>query len=309
MTRADAAARDTALYDTHAHFFSSDIQRYPIDTTNAREGEENLRRRIQSEPATPESIFGLWDANGVAGGVAVQYNTVYKKDNRYLLDVAEAHADRITPVVMLDATAADTPATLARYVAERGVVGLRLFGRADENGAYPWLDSPAALETWKVADRLALSMVVMYAPAQVTPAALERIAELAERFPATTIALDHFAWAGAQAGDAGVPAPLVKMREHRNVYYKLTTINFHMFERAGIDSAQFVRCAADIFGADHLMWGSDVGNTLEEYASMAHRARMAAALLTPEERRLFLHDTGARLFARRDRKSRIGEFA
>jgi L-fuconolactonase len=309
MTRADATTRDTALYDTHAHFFSSDVQRYPVDTTNAREGEVNLRRRIRSEPATPERVFAMWDDNGVAGGVAVQYNTVYKKDNRYVLDVAEQHAERVTPVVMLDAEAADTPAVLTKYVAERGVVGLRLFGRADANGEYPWLDSPAALETWEVANRLALSMLVMYAPAQVNPAALERIAALAERFPATTITLDHFAWAGVQAEDLGLPAPLLRMREHRNVHYKLTTINFHMFERAGIDSAQFVRRAADIFGADHLMWGSDVGNTLEGFVLMAHRARMAATLLTAEERKSFLHDTGARLFARRERTGKVGKLA
>ncbi|HEY0942273.1 MAG TPA: amidohydrolase family protein [Steroidobacter sp.] len=297
------------LYDTHAHFFSSDLQRYPIDIANAREGEANLRRRILAEPATPERIFGLWDESGVSGGAGVQYNTVYKHDNSYVLDVAEQHANRVAPVVMMNAAAADTPATLTRYINGRGIAGLRLFGRADASGAYPWLDSPAALETWQIADRHGLAMVLMAAPAQVTPAVLERVAALAERFPATTITLDHFAWAGAQPTDLGLPEPLVKMRKHRNVYYKLTTINFHLFDRTGIDAAQFVRRAADIFGADHMMWGSDVSNTLESFVLMAHRARMSAALLTAAESKLFLHDTGARLFPCRDQRTRLAKLA
>lgn len=287
-----------ALYDTHAHFFSSDLRRYPVNTTNAREGEENLKRRILSEPATPERILGLWDDNGVVGGVGVQYNTVYKTDNSYVLDVAEWHAGRILPVVMLDASSPDTPSTLARYIARRGVVGLRLFGRVEADGSTPWLDSPAALATWEIANRHALTMVVMYGPARVAPEALQTIAALAKRFPATTLALDHFGWAGSEPSELGLPEPLIRMREHRNVCYKLTTINFHLFERNGIDSTQFVRRAADVFGADRMMWGSDAGNTLDSYASMAQRARASAALLTPVERNLFLCETGARLFSR-----------
>jgi L-fuconolactonase len=294
-----AMERSDALYDTHAHFFTNDLLRYPVNTANAREGEDNLRRRIQSDPATPERIFSLWEDSGVIGGVGVQYNTVYKTDNSFVLDTAQQHAERVTPVVMLDATAADTPSTLERWINERGVTGLRLFGRAAADGTYPWLDSPAALQTWQVVDRHALTMILMYAPASVAPAALEAIASLARRYPAATIALDHFGWAGWEPADFGIAAPLVRMREHGNVFYKVTTLNFRLFEKAGIDSAQFVRRAVDLFGADHIMWGSDVGNTLESYDSLACRAREAAALLTAAERALFLRETGMRLFGSR----------
>ena len=284
------------LYDTHAHFFTNDLARYPINTANAREGEDTLRRRIQSEPATPDRIFRFWDDSGVIGGVGVQYNTIYKSDNSYVLDTAAAHPERITPVVMLDAAAAGTPSTLTRWINEKGIAGLRLFGRAASDGSYPWLNSPAALQTWEVANRYSLKMILMYAPASMSSPAYETIASVAQRFSATTIALDHFGWAGCEPADLGLAAPLVRMRECGNVYFKLTTINFHLFEKAGIDAALFVRRAADIFGADHMMWGSDVGNTLESYDSMARRARTAAALLTPAERALFLSGTGMRLF-------------
>jgi L-fuconolactonase len=298
MTNADSVENSAPLYDTHAHFFSNDTQRYPLNTSNAREGEENLRRRISSDPATPERNFELWDASGVTGGCGVQYNTVYKSDNSYVLDVAERHADRIAPVMMLDAAATETPTTLDKFVRERGVVGLRLYGRAEADGSLPWLDSQAALRTWEVADRHGLAMVLMFVPAQAHAVALPAIAALAKRFSATTLSLDHFGWAGSDPAQL-LPPSLVQLREHRNVFYKLTTINFHRLEQASIDSAQFVRRLADVFGADRMMWGSDLGNTLDDYPSMARRARASTTLLTSAERQLFLHDTGARLFARR----------
>lgn len=288
------------VYDSHAHVFTNDDARYPMDTRNAREGEENLRRRIAEAPVTAERLLGWWADSGVTGGAAVQYNTIYKKDNRYLLDMSDACPGRLPAVVMLDAQDPETPGVLESMVLRHGIVGLRLFGYPDASGAYPWLDSTAALRTWQVADRHGLTMVVMYAPGVAAPAPLCRIAGLARRFPRLRIALDHFGWPGG--GDdrtqLGLVPALVAMREYRNVFYKLTTINFRMFDREGIDHATFVRRAVDLMGADHVMWGSDVGNTLETYADMVAQARAAAALLNPEERRLFLHDTACGLFQR-----------
>ncbi|MFV3075346.1 amidohydrolase family protein [Niveispirillum fermenti] len=288
------------VYDSHAHVFTNDEARYPMDTRNAREGEENLRRRIAAEPVTAERLLRWWAESGVTGGSAVQYNTIYKKDNRYLLDMSDTHPGRLPAVVMLDAQDPETPTVLEGMVLRHDIVGLRLFGYPDETGAYPWLDSEAALRTWQVADRHGLTMVVMYAPGVAAPAPLCRIAGLARRFPRLRIALDHFGWpsGGDDRSQLGLVPALVAMREYRNVYYKLTTINFRMFDKAGVDHAAFVRRAVDIMGADHVMWGSDVGNTLETYADMVAQAREAAALLNAKERRLFLHDTACGLFQR-----------
>lgn len=287
------------IFDAHAHVFTSDDQRYPMDTRNAREGEDNLRRRIAAEPMTGEHLLHQWEATGIIGGAAVQYNTIYKKDNRYLLDMADAYPDQFSAVVMLDAQDPETPARIDRMVADHAIVGLRLFGYPEQDGSYPWLDSAAALKSWQAADRHGLTMVIMYAPGVPSAAALERIAHLACRFPRLRIALDHFGWPGGGPPDAlGLVPELVTMRRFRNVYYKLTTINFRMFDKAGVDYAAFVRRAADIMGADHIMWGSDVGNTPESYESMTAQARSAASLLTADERRLFLRATARSLFQR-----------
>lgn len=289
------------LFDTHAHFFTNDVAAYPIDPAGAREGEDIIRKRIDADPATPEAILPVWEESGVVGGAGVQYNTVYKTDNSYILDVAAAHPDKISSVVILHADASETPATLESMITERRVSGLRLYGRQAEDGTTPWLDSPEAHETWKVANRHHLNMVLMYSPQSSFSTALPRIGDLAARYNATKISLDHFGWPVPGADNMGLTPEHEAMAGLENVYYKLTTINFNIFDEADVDSAAFLRKAVDVFGAEHIMWGSDQGNTLEAYGSMADRARKAAVLLTADERRRVLRETGETLFSRNAR--------
>jgi predicted TIM-barrel fold metal-dependent hydrolase len=293
----------TALYDTHSHFFSNDAERYPIDTTGAHEGADVLRNRIMTNPSTPENILKLWSQNNVAGGVGVQYNSAYKTDNSYLLDSSDAHRDLISAVIILDARKPETPAKLRDLVEKRGVTGLRLTGYPDKAGNYPWLDSDAAQATWAEADRLGLSVVLMYLPTEPSPAALAHIAGLAERYHNVKIVLDHIGWpalTGAQ--DYGLTPGHAALKSFPNVYFKLTTINLDNLEKAGLDSSDFLRHVVDVYGADRIMWGSDYGNTPGTFSDMVTRAERATAKLKPVERRKVLHDTGHRLFARRERR-------
>lgn len=288
------------LFDTHAHFFTSDTDRYPIDVTGAREGEEAVRRRIAANPATPATLIPLWDRLGVAGGAAVQYNTVYKTDNSYALAVGDAHPDRLSTVLILLAADPATPAKLRALTHDHNVVGLRLFGYPDAEGNYPWLDSPAALDTWEAAAELGLHMVLMYAPGQPSDAALGRIVALAKRFPSTSISLDHCGWPAVDKGDEGTIG-----REHLalvdipNINFKFTQINLNRFAETGIDPRRFVRHMVDTYGVERLMWGSDYGNTKNSYEDMVEQAIAATALLDEAERARVLHHNGYSLFTSR----------
>jgi predicted TIM-barrel fold metal-dependent hydrolase len=50
-----------------------------------------------------------------------------------------------------------------------------------------------------------------------------------------------------------------------------------------------------MFGADKVMWGSDIGTSAGTYKEMIRRAIESTALLNDVERRKILHDTGRRL--------------
>jgi len=288
------------LFDTHAHFFTDDTKRFPIDVTGAREGEAEVRARIARDPATAERLLALWDQCGVTGGAAVQYNTIYKTDNSYTLSVADVNHHRVSAVLILRADFPETPEHLRALATRHNVCGLRLFGYPDADGSYPWLDSPAALKTWDVAASLGLTMVIMYAPGKPTRAALHRIIALAKRFPRTVIALDHCGWPGVENGVAGTIGPEhLELVDVPNIVFKFTQINLNRFRETGIDAARFVRLIVDTYGAGRVMWGSDYGNTKDAYPDMVAQAIAATSLLSPAERTQVLHDNGAKLFADR----------
>lgn len=288
------------LFDTHAHFFTNDTERFPIDVTGAREGEAEVRARIARDPATAERLLALWDQCGVTGGAAVQYNTIYKTDNSYTLWVADVNHHRVSAVLILRADFPGTPKQLRALATRHNVCGLRLFGFPDADGSYPWLDSPAALKTWEVAASLGLTMVIMYAPGKPTRAALHRIIALARRFPKTVIALDHCGWPGVENGVAGTIGPEhLELVDVPNIVFKFTQINLNRFRETGIDAAQFVRLIVDTYGASRVMWGSDYGNTKDAYPDMVAQAIAATSLLSAAERAQVLHDNGAKLFADR----------
>lgn len=288
------------LFDTHAHFFTNDTERFPIDVTGAREGEAEVRARIARDPATAERLLALWDQCGVTGGAAVQYNTIYKTDNSYTLWVADVNHHRVSAVLILRADFPETPKQLRALATRHNVCGLRLFGYPDADGSYPWLDSPAALETWDVAASQGLTMVIMYAPGKPTRAALHRIIALARRFPKTVIALDHCGWPGVENGVAGTIGPEhLELVDVPNIIFKFTQINLNRFRETGIDAARFVRLIVDTYGASRVMWGSDYGNTKDAYPDMVAQAIAATSLLNAAERAQVLHDNGAKLFADR----------
>lgn len=288
------------LFDSHAHVFTGDVARYPIDVTNAKERPESLIQRIRDNPVDETRLLAEWDAAGVSGGTAVQYNSIYKTDNRYMLDVVDANPGRISAVLILDATRPDTPAQLTELAKAHDVVGLRLFGFPGPDEDYPWFDSPAAHETWKAVADNGLAMDMMYVPAPPTLNVIGRIVALARRFPDMPVILDHCGWPHTDRGDEGTIGPeLLATRDVRNIQFKFTGINFNRFAPTDIDPARFVRHMVDTFGAERLMWGSDVGNTKESYADMVAQATAATSLLDDAERAAVLHDNGRRVLGPR----------
>jgi predicted TIM-barrel fold metal-dependent hydrolase len=56
-----------------------------------------------------------------------------------------------------------------------------------------------------------------------------------------------------------------------------------------------LRRVVDFYGADKVMWGSDIGTSSGTYAEMIERANEAMQLLSDDERRKIFHDTARRV--------------
>lgn len=294
--QAPQPASGLPLYDSHIHFFTSDIAHYPIDPRGAREPEDVMRARILSDPVEPDPMLALWDELGVTGGVGVQYRGAYKDDNRYLLDVADAHPARIVPEIMLQASNPESPAMLQDYAAHRRVSAVRLTGFDTGDGTLPWLNSPEALAICDQARALGVPICMTYLPPQPTSTALGAVRELAERYPDTIVVLEHLGWLGGPESDHGLLPDHRAMVGLANLHFKWTTLDFDMLYAAGLSTAAFLRTAVDTFGAARLMWGSDFGNSTRPYRQLVAEAQAACAQLTESEARFVLHETGRRIF-------------
>jgi L-fuconolactonase len=292
------------LFDTHAHFYTTDESRYPlVGGGNTRMSAASLREKVFGNPMTAERMLAWWDENEVAAGVGVQYRSAYGTDNAYLLDVCKAHPGRVSPVVILDAHDEATPRQL-RELISKGAVGVRFTGYRNPGGDLPWLDSPEAKRSWRVANDAQLAVVLMTLPPGPSPDLLTRVAALASEFPGTRIVLDHAAWPAYEGAPGyGLTPEHVALVRFPNVFFKLTSILFTEQANANLSSAAFVRHLADTFGASRLMWGSDMGNTPGTYGALAALARESAKTLNPAESNDYLYRTGALTFAARGAKS------
>jgi len=284
------------LFDTHAHLISSDQVRYPRVA-----GDAGAPTALGAAPAIPEAekLLVWMDENNVGGAVAVQPPGTYGFNNYYVLDSADRFRSRLMPVVVLDTTSDGTPDLLRQYIRERGLAGLRITGPLAEDGSLAWLDSTTARRSWEVAEQHSLAIDIVTAPPGRMPAAIAACAKLARDYPNTRLVLDHLAWLQPAAGpDYGIDADLRSLALFPNIYLKFTSLNLAQLSAAQMSAPELLRRLVDVYGADRLMWGSDIGNTAGTYADFVRSAVGATTLLNAEEQRKVLRDTGMRVFVR-----------
>ena len=83
-----------------------------------------------------------------------------------------------------------------------------------------------------------------------------------------------------------------------NVAVKFTTIPLGRLEAAGIDTGPVVRRVMDLFGADRMMWGSDITQSSGTYTEMVNLGRRAVEGLTSAEQEAVLSKTGTRIYGK-----------
>lgn len=278
------------IYDTHAHFYTNDVDTYPFTARTARYGPEIMVAKAMRYPQRPQEVFAFWDEVGVGKGAGVQYSSTYRFDNRYLLDIAREHPDRITPVVILDPVDAATPATLETMAHDNRIAGVRFTG-SPTNGEFVFL-SDAAAPAWQAANRLGLTIVLMPIGGD-TAAAMARVAEHAARYPNVNILLDHIGFPRPEAlpETHGLTPQHLALRAHHNVYYKFTTLLIEQLHANHTPEKPFLEHMVETFGANKMTWGSDVGNTPGSMFGWVQYALEAASGLSEADQRALFWTT------------------
>ena len=299
------------LFDSHAHLVADDQARYPRNPMQraadapyrapgviGKPGGHHGPNPINEVPDALRMLQWMKDEN-VDGIVAVQKRMIYRYDNSYILDSSDKYPDLFCAVVILDAEDAGTPALVRQYTRENGLAGVRLFGGRKADGSMPWLNSPNALKTWDVAQELGLVMDLEVLSEGGGGPSIPAIIELTRKYPDIRLVLDHLLEPEMEEGEHfGLDERYEKLAGEKNIYFKFTSINLDICREADIPAGKVLRRAADMFGADHLMWGSDIGTSSGTYKDMVQRFLDAAVSLSPAELRAVGHDTGKRVFVK-----------
>jgi predicted TIM-barrel fold metal-dependent hydrolase len=298
------------LFDSHAHLVAHDQGRYPrnplsrnplgpprLPGTVGRPGGHHGPEPIHAVP-DPEDMLKWMAEENVVMGVAVQKRMIYRYDNSLILDACDQHPDLLLPLVILDAEDEATPGLLATWRAAHGLTGVRLFGYRQEDATTPWLNSPRARRTWKAAEELGLVVDLEVICREGGHVAIPSALELAQAYPRIPIVLDHMLEPHVTDADFGLGAGYAQLAAVKSIFFKFTSINLDILRESGVDAAKFLRRAVDFYGADRIMWGSDIGTSSGTYKDMVQRALDACAHLSTAERDAVLHSTGRRVFVR-----------
>ena len=284
------------LYDTHAHFYTNEPDKYPFQAKGARYGAERMIAKAMATPMKPEVIFKVWDDVGIEMGCGVQYNSTYATDNRYLLDIAAKYPKRIVPVVILAPLDAESPATLARMAKENRISGVRFTGSPDASGNFVFL-SDAALPMWEAANKLGLVIVLMPLGDKV-PMAMKRVGELAAKYPNVNIVLDHigFPKPGELPATFGLTPDHLALAQRKNVYYKYTTLLIEQVQEAKVSPKEFMNHMVGVYGAEHMVWGSDIGNSEVDLTEYIKHAIDSTDGLKIAQRKDIFYNTAKKVF-------------
>ena len=181
----------------------------------------------------------------------------------------------------------------SRDLVPRGVVGIRFFG-VGVTDKVTWLSSPESLAVWTLADELGV-VVDIEAPSTGAEVLIPVIEAMADRFPEQRIVLDHVFLPDCTLPDFGIDHRFEGFAARPNITVKFTSLSMDVIREKGVAPEAVLRRTVDFYGADRTMWGSDIGTSSGTYQEMVARAIASTSLLTDDERRKVLHDTGRRI--------------
>lgn len=299
------------LFDTHAHLISDDWERYQPKPLRP---DLPVPKRPDFT-VTAEALIDMMDAQHVSTACIVQRGHLYGYDNSYIIDAAARFPGRLLPVVILDTQDPQTATTYADMVKHHGVRGFRMVNTRPWHLDTAWMSSASAMDIWQTCADLGTPMTLIFFQNQLSYV-LPLLKIIANKFPQLPILVDHMGcaygmsqvevrWA-KEAGEAVVMPPppdfgineTIRIFEDTpNVYFKFTEINIENMEAAKVRPARIMRRMADSFGAERLVWGSDVGQSmLWNYEEKAAMARAAADFFSEDESRLFFSENASRIY-------------
>jgi L-fuconolactonase len=284
------------IVDAHAHIVSSDFASYPIAPLAG-----DLRPGSLDDPFTVQRLLDDGATAGVFRAVVVQRAHIYGYDNSYVLDSAHRHRGRIAAVCCIDAERPGAAPLLEHLVRDRGVAGVRLtVPVGSPNGGQAgtdWFASTAARTVWRRAAEFGIP-VCLHLFGWNRDIGLRTLAGLMRDIPDVDVVLDHVGNADIEEGLEYFSGSdeILALVDLPRLHVKVTTLNFTRLTGSPVTPAALLAFLVARFGADRVLWGSDVTQTPGSYADLVAQARAATSDLAPSDAEWVLGRTAATLY-------------
>jgi L-fuconolactonase len=269
-----SAIASTAVFDAQVHVWA--------DATDANPWQREWYGRAHRFPALGyEELLGMMDDAGVDAAVLVQPSWA-GDSNEVALEAARRHPDRFVVMARVPPEQPLGAPLLEELAVTPGVAGVRLTFHRPEMQA--WLVDGTTDWLWQGLVDLGL-LAMVYAPFRNA-----ELRAIALRHPALRLAVDALGLTLSQR-DEEVDAPIRDLAQFAsvpNVVLKATALPAYVSDEYPFASwGPRLRWLFDTFGADRLLWASDLTRVDQPYRSIVTFAA-ELGVLTEDELSAFM---------------------
>ena len=206
LNRLSAASTglETGWIDAHVHVWTPDTDQYPLD------GKFNANDMQPSSFTAAELLQHCSPAGGTR--IVLIQMVFYGLDHRYMFEVMREHPGVFSAVALIDYSS-DQVVARAKELVKQGVRGFRLHSLGD---AQQWCASPTMHQLWMAAAENNFAICPL-----INPQDLAHVDLLCQKFPETTVVVDHFARIGVSGTlEEDRLDELCRLARFPNVYVK-----------------------------------------------------------------------------------------
>lgn len=282
---AGLAPIETGAIDAHVHVWTPDVEKYPLASGFSL-------KDMAPASFTPEELFEHARPCGVARITLIQMS-FYRFDNSYMLDTMRKYPGVFSGVAVIDENDPH-PESKMKELKRQGVRGFRLFPA--QRKAETFFSAAGMDAMWKAGAAEGLAMCLL-----INPRDLPFANKMCQKFPDTTVVIDHFARIGV---DGRLPddelANLCKLADLKNTYVKVSAFYALGRKKAPYsDLAPMVRKLLDAFGPERLMWATDCPYQVQEghtYEDSIRFVREGLDFLSDGDRDWILRKTAEKVY-------------
>lgn len=242
------------------------------------------------EPFGGEALLRQMDEAGVDKAVLIP-PMLARFSNDYALEVAATRPDRFKVIGRFDPRAPDALRRLTTWRDQPNMLGIRM---VFQDGAQAFAIGDPNLDWfWPAAERAELPVMLRIV------SDFDVLSQIARRHPRLPLVVDHLGLPNgtAPAVVSGLDKVLA-LANHANVFVKASAVPLYSAEPyPHRDLDPYLRRVLSAFGADRVMWGSDLTAQLKEGLSYRDCVRQFAegTFLSAEEKEKVLGLTATRV--------------